>query len=118
MIETLPGITVPAPPKPTDDPQPKMKPSEALRLGSLQWGQSFGISTIEGEDGNTIAACAIATMHLMGLYSPDYAADDVVWSPCLCLGFRESRAAVLVHLNDAHRWPRTRIADWLEITGR
>jgi hypothetical protein len=93
-----------------------IKPSEAIRLGCLIAPvQSFG-SYID-LDG---AACAIGAASLaygedpgVTHFKPSFWPQAGI--PCPepdCTG-----TAGIMHLNDAHRWSRERIADWLEGIG-
>jgi hypothetical protein len=87
--------------------------SDAIRLGALLHRQCFGASCRYWE-GEIVATCA-----LTGAIDAGYRAqsrDVSVLSATCPLGCpgRLTRAALVVHLNDDHRWTREAIADHLD----
>lgn len=131
-----------APARPIETITP-IKPSEAIRLGSLTTRQAFG-STVADVNTPMMATCAIGAMYV-GLgwvpgsrISPSPTVDVV--NPLLSKAFDEGSCPadtschilqrvkreamgnltlhrVVVHLNDQHSWRREDIADWLEGQG-
>jgi len=99
-----------------ETPKP-LKLSEAMRIGSMTTKQAFGKWT--GQDGSF---CAIATAaHMYGVTSLSIVelleSRRVTWPECshpTFSGKPGSLAGALVHVNDEHKWPRHKIADWLE----
>lgn len=64
-----------------------------------------------------IAACAIGAAQLVGYdwtWIYDESLPQVACPTCRRSGFVTSVSAVIVHLNDSHRWTREAIADWVE----
>ena len=114
MTLTAPPITeAPATPEATKP----LKLSEAIRLGAMMTEQTFG------EFGDDDRTCAIgAAQKALGLPVSDN-------GPLLHLLHARSAAApcghgstwsvggLIIHLNDDDRWPREKIADWLEGLG-
>lgn len=119
-IETL------APEVPVEVTSP-MKPSEALRIGSATTKQAFGVYYTK--DGAMCAAQTIA--HVMGHKTVGFLMS--INSPTVdshCPAYGEPGIVTVFgrcdvqkpfyqinHLNDYHRWPRHKIADWLESIG-
>jgi hypothetical protein len=103
-----------------DDEEPL---AEAMRRGMTRRPeQAFG----EYYHGHN-ASCALGATY-EGLYRLPYEAEGIVpkdlWRFYECLDFvirrcpegcrkRVPLGALIVHLNDDHRWSRERIADWL-----
>jgi len=104
-----------------------MRLSEAIRLGAMLHPQRFGsYATYRDERGRfcssnapiaTIAAtCALGAASAAGLTT-----DDAIDSPrftCPACNWHTQRLALVIHLNDRHRWTRERIADWVESVER
>jgi hypothetical protein len=102
--------------------------SDAIRLGAMLHPQCFGVMA-QQSDGVTLATCAMAAAKRAGY---DIARELSAGSPNLlrfpsrpgdmlcpqCLVLAGSRLAVVVHLNDDHRWTREAIADWVELIER
>ena len=112
-LTATPVTEAPAAPETTKP----LKLSEAIRLGAMMTEQTFG------EFGDDERTCAIgAAQKALGLpvsangplvnLLHDRSAD----APC---GHDDSWSvgALIVHLNDDDRWPREKIADWLEGLG-
>jgi hypothetical protein len=109
-----------------NDPVTPMKLSEALRLGSMVTKQGF--YTFESDlDGSR---CALGTIEFAqpGTISPDSNFTQKPLGPqvgrtcsvgCDTSGLPKhwGLAGQIVHLNDHHKWPRNKIADWLESVG-
>jgi len=100
------------------EPTTPIKPSEALRLGRLQFpvplrGRLFGV------DGDT--ACAYGA--IMAGYgdlemAPVLGGGDEVDCPAwACRDLRLAVEQVVVHLNDFHGWTDDQIVGWLEGIG-
>lgn len=99
-----------------------IKPSEAIRLGCLTTVQGFGFVWGTDEDGTPRTgkhngqACVMGAA-ILGGFTP-----DAFWRghslPCPACDRRPcADLGTPAHLNDDHRWPRERIADWLEGIG-
>lgn len=92
-----------------------MRLSEAIRLGSMLRPQAFGAFS----DGT--GTCAMGAAHeAVGLPFVDDDNDPFGWNAvlgvenCPICGPFSSVLNVVAHLNDWHRWPRERIADFVE----
>lgn len=117
MPETL---TTPAPTTEAPATPEKTKPlklSEAIRLGAMMTEQTFG------EFGDDERTCAIgAAQKALGLpVSAMGPLNDLLGSrgakePC-DHPYAWSVGALIMHLNDDDKWPREKIADWLETLG-
>jgi hypothetical protein len=115
-----------------------MKLSEAIRLGSMLKPQGFGILDVEGTTCVLAAAIDAAKPPVVkrqsgggevdlrsgraippGIYS--FVELPPEWIPVMtqavmcpeCLVF-DKGGTTFAHLNDCHRWPRERIADYVE----
>jgi hypothetical protein len=93
-----------------------MRPSEAIRLGSMLHPQGFkAYEQTRRINGQLVTqTCAIGA----GL-AADPSFDEVGLAgiaPVRCpeCADRGTVPAIIIHLNDDHRWTRERIADWLE----
>lgn len=118
---TIPETTerVETQPLPLETPKP-LKLSEALRLGAMGTKQAFGNWT--DADG---AMCAMSTAWyaLTGHEEHDAQSTQLVrlldgrrvTNPET--GHDHSLTAVIIDLNDDKKWPRHKIADWLESIG-
>lgn len=95
-----------------------MKLSEAIRLGSLLRPQGFGALENKGR------TCAMgAAREAVGLPMDCQVVTPWAWTyalfegkcPVCNEGDRDSGIVYIIasHLNDEHRWPRERIADWV-----
>ena len=103
-----PGEVLPASVPPGRSP---IRPSEALRYGSLFSEQAFG-QAIDDNGG----LCAAATI---GEVSDDawvFAIREPE-EPCPVCAYPDRPGYLVVHLNDYHRWTRPQIADWLQSVG-
>jgi hypothetical protein len=100
-----------------------MKLSEAIRLGAMLKSQAFG------ELGDAIGTCALGAAYEARGVSFYGEMDDLPpdWYPllvntrecCPVCGRRDLIGSVIAEcLNDAHRWTRERIADWVETMER
>jgi hypothetical protein len=105
MIEVAPRPVV-------AEPTTTMKPSEALRLGSLNTRQIFGAL----EDGFG-GFCALGTIMNVMRDAKPVPLDVPLGVPCGCVSQLARPWSIVVHLNDEHRWSRGEIADWLESEG-
>lgn len=100
-----------------------MKLSEAMRLGAMLKPQTFGWFTDAA--GGTCAMGA-ATDAAGGHCLQEWSAVlrvSVATCPACGVTVRTGRGtyaggALIVHLNDNHRWTRERIADWVETVER
>lgn len=113
-LTATPVTEAPATPETTKP----LKLSEAIRLGAMMTEQTFG------EFGDDERTCAIGAaqkalglpvsaggplLHLLG--------DRSAEPPCEHGSLPWSVGALIIHLNDDDRWPREKIADWLEGLG-
>jgi hypothetical protein len=102
-----------------------MRLSEAIRLGSMLRPQGFGHMWSGGK------SCAVgAAYEALGygdgkdVFLPrdlyDLLISRIFLMPCGCTPYqlRFSLVTAITHLNDAHRWTRERIADWVETLER
>ena len=120
-----PAVEAPveAPRAPEDKPSP-MKLSEALRIGSMNTVQAHGTWSKTSGKGGTALMCAISTAWYaltgddrgaagseLNLLLSTVTVTNPVTHQAAPLG------AVIVHLNDSHKWSRAKIADWLEGLG-
>lgn len=98
-----------------------MRLSEAIRLGALLNPQGFG--EMKEKDGRT---CALgAALEAMGALQKDVRTNwlfPVLKMYVTCPAgdghaqFGEtSLDAMIIHLNDFHKWTREEIADWVEV---
>lgn len=123
----------PVRPTPVETVTP-LRPSELLRLGSLDTYQVFGhISDMQG------GFCALGTLEygagnlarsggLRRVGADAVRLPPILWNfqtPCPELSWSCSwqdrpsdLIGAVVHLNDEHRWTRGGIADWLESIGQ
>ena len=100
-----------------------MKLSEAIRLGSMMKPQAQGALVSDSGGTCAIASALDATGRLCGYNDLTSAERRDVWIElgwnygldvqCPACGAIYQYFAI-VHLNDAHRWTRERIADWVE----
>jgi hypothetical protein len=98
-----------------------MRLSEAIRLGAMLGPQSFD----KFYDHKTQATCALgAAAQAVNTFlgEPLNAEQRYPWSVKIisaycpkCGGKFKCAAEVIIHLNDAHHWSRTRIADLVEV---
>jgi hypothetical protein len=108
----------------------KMRLSTAIRLGSMLGRQIYGaLVTSDGGSCAVGAACMavgiIPAKYIMSLDQhtkmknmfPTLYLRGEINSPCDCVfpfeGFGISIYGIITHLNDAHKWTRERIADWV-----
>ncbi len=120
-----------------------MKISEAMRLGSslkpqifgvvhgkirhwfgfggveasCAWGaveDAAGLRTIpcKPTKGNVLRGTGLSTQTV--LTPPGWGLLLNGFSPCPACSIRDTGFRLIAHLNDFHRWERTRIADWVE----
>jgi len=102
-----------------------MKLSEAIRLGAMLHRQNFGnfarYHDARGRwcsgsdpDRRVVATCALGAAHEAGL--TNFVAVDMVlgMSRCPACIWEGRVTALVIHLNDRHRWTRELIADWVE----
>jgi hypothetical protein len=101
-----------------------MRLSEAIRLGSMMNPQGFGWFS-RGQQTCAIGAAHKAIGGFKNVPEEWAAVLSVASAECpACSHVRitdaNSRAggAIIVHLNDYHRWSRERIADWVESVER
>ena len=84
-----------------------MKLSEAMRLGALLGPQAFGqFITKDGGGcamGAAIQACSGAAWPVL-----------LTYATCPACGEKNPAGAIIMHLNDDHRWTREQIADWVQ----
>lgn len=117
QVVTVPGLR--------PEPITPIKLSQAMRLGAMTTEQMFGRPWNEDQS----KACAIGAAYL-GLGAPDgivssYSYDYVsrfgngksYRTPCLHDYAGNTLTGVIWHLNDDHKWPREKIAEWLEGLG-
>lgn len=96
-----------------------MRLSEAIRLGSVLHRQGFGsfYSILNGEK---VTCAAGAAREAIGAHNFDNWLGDVLRTehPYRCFEcnafITQNLCGIIAHLNDAHRWTRERIADWVE----
>lgn len=92
-----------------------MKLSEAIRLGSMLRPQAFGAMY----ENNGSCAYGAAYEAIGARFTSKPAIDIWPWLAntltCPCCGISEQYGASVIsdHLNDDHKWPRERIADWV-----
>lgn len=127
------------------EPTTPMKPSEAMRLGAMSTEQAFVTMGDGVAKACALGAMMIGYGHGNDpygmLYDPAHPASEVTalhmpvhpeyahrlqvgnrYEPCPHHGCRLTDLtgggfALVVHLNDLHKWPRNKIADWLETLG-
>lgn len=116
MVITAPVETVETPVIEVSTP---LRLSEALRLGAMGTKQTFGRL---GDLRNT--ACAIgAVYHGFGFNGYDAESMELnriisaVTVACGGCDWNSSLSATIVHMNDAHKMPREKIADYIESLG-
>jgi hypothetical protein len=91
-----------------------MRLSEAIRLGAMLHPQAFGWYQREG------GTCAMgAAMDAGGFQRwPIVEVSPATCPACACVlhgnGICHATGAIIVHLNDGHRWTREQIADWVQ----
>ncbi len=95
---------------------PKLKLSEAMRLGAMLKPQGFGIFRNQGITACALDAVALALGNIgwgqMRVMFPWADGDSAKCPQC---GLTSNTVMELtIHLNDTHRWTRERIADWIE----
>lgn len=133
MVIALPEKTTPRETPPAQEPVPvevvrPLKVSEAMRLGSVSTVQAVGY----GDWQNTACAITAAVIGYAGAYD-----STVFWEVHQYLGSIKARCpakvglgpfkrdcpynmpvnSTIIHLNDHHKMPRHKIADWLEGMG-
>lgn len=103
----------------TQSMTPTMTLSEAIRLGSMLGPQIRGHVVGPGHSSCALGAAMIAVRYhnrcgtpweLKALFP---ITASIVRCPS-CAGTPAVLSACIVHLNDAHRWTREQIADWVE----
>ena len=90
--------------------------AEAIRRGCLQ-----SVEQCFGRERKGRATCAYGAAKLGG-YSGSLLGPQVICPECHDpgvhfghrLGYGPEHVAIILHLNDDHRWARERIADWLD----
>lgn len=93
-----------------------MRLSEAIRLGAMMKPQCYFDFWLGG------GSCAMgAALDAVGVTEFDLAAQAtelplIFIGPVTCpaCGVVGNIGAMMMHLNDSHRWTRERIADWVE----
>lgn len=111
-----------------------MELSEVIRLGALLSPQVRNVLYTIDPNGEISGTCVVgAAMHAVGVLAtgvrlkannyilPFHIMGMITYCPVdgcqLSDGayrYRSQIATIMVHLNDAHRWPREMIADWVE----
>lgn len=94
--------------------------SEAMRLGAMLRGQTFGLMFSES------GSCALgAATEATGTRYDEDGGDmcdawdrwpwllSVVAIGCPACELTSQASVVIAHLNDSHEWPREQIADWV-----
>lgn len=118
----MPETLTHAPEAPTTTEAPEqtkpLKLSEAIRLGAMMTEQTFG------EFGDDDRTCAIgAAQKALGLpVSAKGPLNGLLHSrqadaPCGHGSATWTVGSLIMHLNDDDKWPREKIADWLEGMG-
>lgn len=116
---TQPAVEETAPP-PAEAPRTTpLKLSEAIRLGAMMTEQAFATF------GDRTKTCAIGAAQVALGLEPghdDGLAEMLIETPSVALPCEHRRNAnsigsAVIHLNDDDRWPRERIATWLESLG-
>jgi hypothetical protein len=106
-----------------------MKLSEAIREGAKKTRQCFNFYIDDALTGLPVATCALgAAADVAGLFpeikrletlSPMFSRwpilDVTPEMPCNCGGRAAALSIAIAHLNDAHRWSREAIAEWVEV---
>jgi hypothetical protein len=104
--------------------KPKMRLSDAILRGSRLGEQMFGEVSDDEWNSCALGAAGLALTELLTgvptLYNPAYRIfmtwpwlkSDGYECPAGC-GQKNIPAAIISHLNDDHRWPRQRIAEWV-----
>ena len=92
-----------------------LKLSEAIRLGSMLKPQGFrcGSARMGARQTCAFGAAQDALGRVIGWDDPLTAIVTTQVCPS-CGGRQHSNLAVVIHLNDDHRWTREQIADWVE----
>lgn len=95
--------------------------SEAIREGSKLRPQAFG----DWFDGNGTCALGAAADAMLGVdhkdgidlneFWPYISTADATCPACPSCGVHAHLAAVVMLLNDSHKWTREAIADWIEL---
>lgn len=113
---------------PVETPIEVVKPlklSEAIRLGSMGTQQAYGRWHEKTDEGVAMCAMSTAWFALTGRAEEDAHASALAEAlqarhaphPADPTVRDWSVASVIIDLNDQHRWPRHKIADWLEGLG-
>lgn len=87
--------------------------SEAIRLGSMLHKQGFG--SLYTYSGDQVTTCALGAAGAAGydIARTMHAREDAL--ACDVCGFvTDYLDTAIAHLNDAHKWTREKIADWVE----
>ena len=95
----------------------RLRLSEAIRLGSLLHPQGFGGLRIYGKNMTVSATCALGAAEEAGYIRTFGTAPRQFACPHHRCGIRLDISAtteMIIHLNDAHRWTREAIADWVQ----
>jgi hypothetical protein len=85
-----------------------MKLSEAISLGAMLSPQAFGF--LEDAQGRR---CALGAAKAATGGSTNYTEWKWAYRGVNCPECGEVKPCVISHLNDCHRWPRQRIAEWV-----
>ncbi len=96
-----------------------MRLSEAIRLGSMLRPQ------VRGRFVSRLGTCALgAAIEAVDASVVESSWDPVGLSarfpmlsqpaPCPACSSQQTLFAVIMHLNDCHRWSRTQVADWVQ----
>ncbi len=103
---------------PSNEAVPKLKLSEAMRLGAMLKPQGFSGFR---HNGRTCALGAVADsiggVSLDGVvsYYSHLTVQPATCPACVSSAYSpKSLVGAIIHLNDTHRWTRERIADWIE----
>ena len=115
-VMTAPVTEAPAE-TPTHEQTKPLKLSEAIRLGAMSTKQAFATW------GDQESTCAIGAAQVaLGLHPGDgdrlnRMLKDAAIVDLPCGHHERPLGQAIIHLNDADRWPRERIASWLEGLG-
>jgi hypothetical protein len=97
----------------------KLSYSEAIHLGSMLKPQGFGILRAPGTAcANDAARLAVGKERTEELMRCVFTICGLISACPVCGVFRPLGSVVAMCLNDAHRWPLSRIADWVETIER
>lgn len=98
-----------------------MRLSEAIRLGALLKPQGYGIVPFNSGDPSSLATCALGAARQA--INDRHSLLTNLWPVCLLVfpcpapgcsrPYADNVADTIVHLNNAHRWTREAIADWI-----